>query len=44
MPTTVLVVEQRDADLLQVVDALGPASSFASGLHCGQEQGDQDTR
>ena len=39
---SVLVVEQREADLLQVVDALGSASRLASRLHRGQEQGDQD--
>ncbi len=38
----VLVIEQRDADLLEIVHALGPASSFASSLHCGQEQSDED--
>jgi hypothetical protein len=28
--------------LLKVVDALSPASRFASGLNCRQQQGDQD--
>ena len=38
---TLVVVVQRQADLLQVVDALGPPGRLARRLHGGQEQGDQ---
>ena len=41
LPGVVIVVE-RDPDLLQVVDALGAAGGLAGGLHRGQQQGDQD--
>ena len=33
---------QSQADLLQVVDALGAAGGLAGRLHGGQQQGDQD--
>ena len=36
-----MVVVQGDADLLQVVRALGAAGRLAGGLDGGQEQGDQ---
>ena len=36
------VIVDRQADLLQVVGALGPPRRFACGLHRRQEQGDQD--
>jgi hypothetical protein len=32
----------RQADLLHVVSALGPPCGFASLLHGGKQQGDQD--
>ena len=38
----VVVAVQGQADLLQVVDALGPPRRLACGLDGGQEQGDQD--
>ena len=37
-----VVVVQGQADLLEVVDALGPPGGLAGRLHGGQEQGDQD--
>ena len=37
-----VVVVQRQADLLQVVDALGAAGGLAGRLHGGQQQADQD--
>ena len=37
-----MVVVQGQADLLQVVDALGAAGGLARRLHGGQEQADQD--
>jgi hypothetical protein len=37
-----VVIVHGDADLLQVVHALGPPRRLAGGLHGGQEQGDQD--
>ena len=37
-----LVVVQGQADLLQVVRALGAAGRLAGRLHGGQQQGDQD--
>ena len=36
------VVVARQANLLEIVDALGAASRFASALHGGQQQGDQN--
>ena len=38
----VVVVVQGDAELLQVVDALGATGGLAGRLDGGQEQGDQD--
>ena len=35
------VIEGGQADLLEVVGALGLAGRLAGRLHCGQEQGDQ---
>jgi hypothetical protein len=32
----------RDADLLQVVDALGTSGGFSRRLHGGQQKGDQN--
>jgi hypothetical protein len=37
-----VIVVQGQADLLQVVGALGPPSGLAGGLDGGQEQADQD--
>ena len=36
------IIRQRQPELLQIVDALGPASGFAGRLDGRQEQGDQD--
>ena len=36
-----VIVVHRQADLLEVVDALGPAGRLAGRLHGRQEQGDQ---
>jgi hypothetical protein len=33
---------ERQADLLQVVDALRPAGGLAGRLHGGEQQADQD--
>jgi len=38
----VVIVVERDADLLQVIRAIDPPCRLAGGLHGGQEQGDQD--
>ena len=37
-----MIVVQRQAELLEVVDALGPAGGLARRLDRGQEQADQD--
>ena len=37
-----MIVVQRQADLLQIVGALGAAGGFPRGLDCGQQEGDQD--
>ena len=37
-----VVVVDRQAELLQVVDALGPPGGLAGRLDGGQQQGDQD--
>ena len=37
-----MIVVHRQADLLQVVDALHPAGRLAGRLHGRQQQGDQD--
>jgi hypothetical protein len=36
-----MVVVQRQANLLEIVLALGPAGRFASLLNCRQQQGDE---
>ena len=36
------IIVHRQADLLQVVDALDPPGRLACRLHGGQQQGDQD--
>ena len=38
----VVVVVERQAELLEIVDALGTAGGLAGRLHGGQQQGDQD--
>ena len=38
----IVVVVQRDANLLQVAFALSPPRGFASLLHCGKQQRDQN--
>src|SRR5262249_13844872 len=42
LPVCVVVVVKRQADLLQVVAALGPGGRFADLLDGGEEQSDQD--
>ena len=37
-----LVVMQAQAELLEVVDALGPTGGLAGGLDGGEEQADED--
>jgi hypothetical protein len=37
-----VVVLNRQAELLEIVDALRPAGGLASGLDCGQQECDQD--
>ena len=41
-PVGVMVIVQGDAQLLQIVSALGAASRFPGRLHSGQQQRDQD--
>lgn len=38
----VVVVLECEAELFDVIDALGSASSFASLLNCGQQESDED--
>jgi hypothetical protein len=42
MPLGLLVIQRGQADLLQVVGALGPAGGLPRGLHRRQQQRDQD--
>ncbi len=37
-----LIIRDCQADLLEVVDSLHPASCLATSLNAGQEQGDRD--
>ena len=37
-----MIVHDREAELLEVVDALAPPGRLARRLHGGEEQGDQD--
>ena len=39
----ILVVQNRNAQLLEVVDALRPPGGLPGSLYCGQQQADQDT-
>src|SRR5262249_20535291 len=41
-PVATLVVVQGEADLLQVVHALGPPGRFPGRLHRREQQGDED--